>query len=722
MVKKGKKVKEIENQVRSISLIKYAFLGVLFLSPLLRGLYFEAQFYMVTVIIGIIFMLYLRKEQGVLLDKLDLLFLALIGSYAFSIVGAASPRGAYLGFIRSIAYFLSFYFIRNSVITENDKKQLSICFISAISAMTILTILTKAKVISLSNTVINNRFAGTVEYSNTYAVLLAAVLAILFTVSGSAYSSDKKVTKWLSLLSYLNATALYATLSRGGVLIYLFMLTIISILTKEKGRLLANLIIVNTLAVASSVLILRHEGIVVLAIILCGGLLALGLQHINQKISIKVLKVSGGVIGLIPVALIIMNLNKTPLSRLLEVNLSNSGFHIRYIFYRDALKIFLDNRLFGTGAGGWEILYGQYQSFYYTSKLVHSSLVQSLVEVGLIGTSLFLAIAALVVLKFIQRSQKNLLDQAFLLVFLTIFLHSLIDFDLSVPAVPMMMYTAMAAIAHQSEQAIKRKGTIIGLAVLSGLMAVSVIGMGIASLSTKTVMRDGTVDNLSAFKSSMASATILDPLNTDYHTYLGQAYLNEVLQRNDQRLIEESLNHYYKAVKLEPNNYLTYLARGIALQKIGRFDDANTEYAQVIKLRPFHGTGYEYAMKNYLEQAMKNRDKDVLIKVIQIYEKASQQMAEVSTKDMKYLLEGNRLNNMPELNNYIGIAKTLSGDFLKGHEHFTLAKKFANDESVQLTNVWLVAVSKRLNQKVSIPVSADKIKEIEDLITAFVKL
>lgn len=722
MAKKKTKTFTNENsQAYYISLIKYAFLLILFLSPLLRGLYFEPQLFSVAFLIGVLYLLYIWKAQAVNLDKLDILFLSLAGSYALSMVNAASLRGSYLGFIRYLLYFLCFYFIRNNIDSDKGKKELAKVYIAAISVMTMLTLLTKAKVLDISSAVINNRLAGTVEYSNTYAVLLVACLVLIFTLYGNENTfGNKQLAAWGSLLAYLNATALFATLSRGGFLIYLFMLAITLLLSKDRIALITYLIIVNILAVVSSVIILRNEGIAVFAVLLIGGILAAVMKKYLAKVPGKILGVCAGVFVMLGTVVFVLNFDKTPLKRLLELDFTNQSVYIRYVFYRDALKIFLDNWLIGTGGGGWELLYGQYQSFYYTSKLVHSSMVQSLVEVGLVGTSIFLIAVCLVVIKLMRRKDKTPGDKAFFLAFLTILLHSLIDFDLSIPAVPILMFTAMGAVAGPSEPAIKGIRTKIGLMLVSGIMLVSVSGMGIASFSAKAVLNNGTVADLEAFKNTMSMATKLDPFNTTYHTYLGQAYISEGVQENDNILIEKGLNYYNKAIKLEPNSYLTHMARGMALHKAGRFAEANSEYEQVIQIRPFHGTGYEYAMKNYLEQAVKNKDLTALDNILQVYDRAIQQMAEVPEAETIYIAANYKLNNLPELNKCAGIANSLLGDFAKGYEHFTIAQNNAwSMEDLNQSRAWLIAVSQRLDREINVTAEADKLEEAQDLINEF---
>ncbi|WAH36837.1 O-antigen ligase family protein [Alicyclobacillus dauci] len=58
----------------------------------------------------------------------------------------------------------------------------------------------------------------------------------------------------------------------------------------------------------------------------------------------------------------------------------------RFVFWWDGLKIFIRHPLFGYGKGGWNALFMRYQYYPYYSTQSHSFVIDTLIEVGLVGT------------------------------------------------------------------------------------------------------------------------------------------------------------------------------------------------------------------------------------------------------------------------------------------------------------------------------------------------
>ena len=70
----------------------------------------------------------------------------------------------------------------------------------------------------------------------------------------------------------------------------------------------------------------------------------------------------------------------------------------RLAFFRDGIRVFRDHPLLGAGLGGFESLLYGYQSFHYETKYVHNHYIQVLLDCGLIGFLLYLAVLVLTLL------------------------------------------------------------------------------------------------------------------------------------------------------------------------------------------------------------------------------------------------------------------------------------------------------------------------------------
>jgi len=104
--------------------------------------------------------------------------------------------------------------------------------------------------------------------------------------------------------------------------------------------------------------------------------------------------------------------------------------------YKDALEIWRGHPIIGAGAGGWEALYEQAQSYPYISVQTHGFVTQLLVEVGLLGLIVYVGFIAVVIWTYLRfywkasESERNRYSFYFI-VPMTILIHAAIDFEMS---------------------------------------------------------------------------------------------------------------------------------------------------------------------------------------------------------------------------------------------------------------------------------------------------
>lgn len=138
-------------------------------------------------------------------------------------------------------------------------------------------------------------------------------------------------------------------------------------------------------------------------------------------------------------------------SRFDETKETKSGIE-RTIFYKDGMKIFKDYWLLGAGGGGWQLLNFSYQSYLYWTTQAHNYFVQIAVECGIVGLValflLFIAIGLVLINGLRYRNAANMQDsvlQAGLFAAIgAMFMHSAIDFDLSLSAVFLVLWQFIA--------------------------------------------------------------------------------------------------------------------------------------------------------------------------------------------------------------------------------------------------------------------------------------
>ena len=71
---------------------------------------------------------------------------------------------------------------------------------------------------------------------------------------------------------------------------------------------------------------------------------------------------------------------------------ANQNVIQRFVFFEDGLKLFGSSPVWGLGIGSFESALKSVQSFYYETKYVHNHYIQTLLETGVIGLVLFLAV------------------------------------------------------------------------------------------------------------------------------------------------------------------------------------------------------------------------------------------------------------------------------------------------------------------------------------------
>lgn len=119
----------------------------------------------------------------------------------------------------------------------------------------------------------------------------------------------------------------------------------------------------------------------------------------------------------------------------------------RVVMWRDAWRLIRVQPLLGYGGGGWEALYHSVQSAPYWSSEVHEAILQAWVGGGL-PAALGLAVLGAGVLVLGWRARRGATPRAAWLLWglavaaFALFVHALADFDLSIPAVAMVLWGA----------------------------------------------------------------------------------------------------------------------------------------------------------------------------------------------------------------------------------------------------------------------------------------
>jgi len=660
------------------SLLEYAFLLLLLVSPFIKRINFETFFYIFGLTLGIL-VLYSAISKSYTFDTIDYLFMGLCIAYGLSVIGAESPRTALLAFFWQITYFLCFLFVRNFFSASDAKKKIILIFSLSLTIISLLSILNKLGLTTLNDLVISGRLAGTFEYANTFAALLVVgiimMYVLIFENTVNAQNSTWSILGYVSL--FILTLALFLTASRGGFLVYGAISLILIIVSRTKFRMGLAFLIISASSFA----------------------LSYGIEHLTGA---------------------------SQISRLVDAENAGLNSMYRLFFYKDGLQVFQDTWLLGTGAGGWELLYPQYQPFQYHTKFIHSSFIQSLVDVGIVGTLLIVTLIVCALYQIVFNYIKGSLTtegKAIALGFMALCAHSLIDFDLSLPIVAIYFYTFLGLI-YDRQKKVKRNAK-LPVAAISSIVIIACLIVGLGDLNAyaadKLIMA-GKYESQEVIE-KLSNSLKFDPINTRVINALGEHMASVGQKKMDFSLIEESIALFDKAAKLEPNNYKSYLAKGKVFFNIGKYDEAIKQYERIIALMPYQNTGYEFIMRAYITRAIKESDEKWAKEALNIYSRALRQDEMIDTRYKGYVMKDNLLSESIMLNFHAGVANVILKEYEAGLDIFRRIRERASESLQVEIDAWMYCAETRLGEKPSLMnVNKELVSGVEDILNEFNKI
>ena len=138
------------------------------------------------------------------------------------------------------------------------------------------------------------------------------------------------------------------------------------------------------------------------------------------------------------------------INKLKYLTLSQRSVWERFAFIKDGLNIAKDNILIGTGGDCWK--YKQYgvQSYNYYSSEMHSYIIQILMDYGILGCTIFLVLIINSIINIIKLiKNKDDINLSIGIAFLVLFMHSLLDFDMSFLYIMIIFYLLISLLNNK---------------------------------------------------------------------------------------------------------------------------------------------------------------------------------------------------------------------------------------------------------------------------------
>ncbi|PAD71895.1 O-antigen ligase family protein [Paenibacillus campinasensis] len=399
------------------------------------------------------------------------------------------------------------------------------------------------------------RLTSVFQYANTYAAFLMAFLfaAVFFVTTSRKWYSQA----FHSFMLVPIIVSLLLTLSRGGLVMLPVVFVLLLLFLKPAQQLLwilyCGMAGVISLLISKSVTdiglqlnetfsgsgALKGWGILIAASIIM-GLLGWGIQRFvapklesvlstwSEKRGASLwLPIGSVVIGGVLIFLFIGTSLKNILPQNISVRLENINFNQhsvleRFTFYKDAMKVLADYPIIGAGGGAWASLYEQYQNNPYTSRQAHNFFLQYLIEVGVLGFLVFMAFIIFIFYKYIRGYVQQDTDGKnshflYLIIVLSILLHSILDFNLSYVFMGILVFLGLAGMAAAMDSRPVKKWTLPESAARGAFSAVVGIGAIIVLITSIRYVQaaDAAMDARRLAQTSNSFEEIKAPLDKD---------------------------------------------------------------------------------------------------------------------------------------------------------------------------------------------------------------
>ncbi len=729
----------------SYSIFVFIALGALiFYPPYVRGLFFQEDMFLFYILTAIVFTLVLidkisRKEYTFLSTPLDWAVVAYAGAYLLSLIGAVHPGEATYGFLKALNYFMIYWMVSQMVRNYLAYERLVQILVTSGVGVAIIGILAATGYSKYPAAFDGQVILSTMQYRNATAAFLV-VMTILGTTLWSQ-ESKKYIRPLYSIANYLMILVVLGTMSKGGWLVLALgaILLVIGMPGQYRIKTIYSLAMSGLAAIAAAIKFLPaitsgntdHAlpylllGFVVLLI---GELFWNFLIFSNRRWGKAI--VIGGV-ALLLIALLGSGLLTTGKSAVFNKdlqsstiaaqaqkigNLSDFSYTSRIDIYRWGIDIAKDHPIFGVGAGGWNALYHQYQDYLFFTTEVHNHFLQVLIEAGLIGLMAFLAMWAILILIISKQSKQLRVKQEELeadplmkhwilnwgvaVAALTAGAHAFIDFDLSLGAICIVLWTLFALINAGSriDQLYTEKPHNIWILVGVGMILIMIplitgqrmlaahnLYQGSSNLFNQALaipVGPEKGEKLKNVEEMASQSRVLDPLNANYSALLAQSaalqyeYLSNQQDPNSAEKIQVIREAIRSTEKLSPYDIKVRSAMINSCLLIKDFPTAIQQANYLVTANPNDVNAYSAVINLTMaaaEQSLNKNDQrsaiDYLENAIQYAEKMDSQKAKIDPrKTQEPYWKGAPLTLNSETQLSLGKAYFLLGNYTRSQE------------------------------------------------------
>ncbi len=300
----------------------------------------------------------------------------------------------------------------------------------------------------------------------------------------------------------------------------------------------------------------------------------------------------------------------------------------RFLYWDAALKISRKNPWWGAGPGHYDSEFAQYRppEVQMRAQYAHNEYLNTLCDWGIVGLSIIGAVMGLLYAGVARtwavlrrsvnelgkvRSNKSAFVLGGSLGLLAIMLHSVVEFNLHIPANALVAVTLMALLSAHWRFATERfwfNPGWLGQACLSlaAVLAIGYFGQQEFRLGREAYwLKQANVETTYSDQmlTALTNAYAAEPKNYETASVLGQLYRGRSWEGNPgyEKLAEEAMVWFGRAMALNPHDQLSPMYYGMCLDWLGRHAEATPYFEKAQSLDPNGNYVAVYMGWHYME-------------------------------------------------------------------------------------------------------------------------
>jgi len=713
---------------------------LIFVSPFLRGLYFEKQLVPAIILVTIVFFVLiiykvLYEDNTFLQKPIDLIMPALLLSYGLSLLTAVHRHDAIVELLKVSSFVMMYYLGVQAGKSDRDFRRLLLAAYLAAVGMAISSLIAAVGWLQLAGVYADGYFRSPLQYSNALAIYLAAMNIVGLAIGLQAKQRFTQLA--YAAGNYFLVIVIIGSMSRGTWFLYPLAMGALMYLIPAhyRRRAVYQLLAFTSTGILAGRFFLNNiqgaQETVAVTLLLIGLLLVIGVNRFYQPAISPAQMTEQGtkarlrlIIGMISSLIIVCYISHasigekmhylfpdSAITKIQKTSLQDSSFQQRLLTYGDALKIIKHYPLTGAGGGGWKALYHHYAASLYWVNELHSFYLQTWVSAGLFGLLCLIALAFFFIRMLIKARQVLMRNPDSIdlwgasIAVLLIALHSSIDFELSMAAIGFLFYAMIGAIRGRiaeyqvldltaqnvnriTEQNRQKVNKTLLITTMLACIVVLVTALTAACFYTASLKAERGTQALKEQKIDEAQklyqeAITLDPYQASYRVNLARMEAVRAINTKEPAVYDYTIYSACRASELEPYNLSLHAALFSIYGMLGRTDLQLKETEAAIQSNPFLPEPYEMFATAAISSVWPCYERGQIQEAIPYLKRLIEVRGNISA---------NLFDSTPRLNLAAGQAALLLGEIGLAKTYLTIAVQ-AEGSIEKTAQSWLAGVT-----------------------------